>query len=258
MSDVESKVSSGNLLQRLGDALRSFLRWFDTETEAEAGVDAQRIDWVRVIPFIGLHVAAVVGVYFVGFSWFAFWVAVGLYALRMFAITGFYHRYFSHKAFKTSRPVQFVFALIGTASVQRGPLWWASHHRNHHRHSDTEADVHSHGDGLVYLHPEEGDTATSLGAFMAEGAWSTGDQGFTIWNGVEVREGDLCPDGRPGTFRWSVDGELQTGDPSRHVLRHREVIVLSFDPVGEQLGEPPQLEALPEPILGPDFTGSTG
>ena len=143
MSDVESKASSHTLLQRLGDALRSFLRWFDTETEAEAGADAQRIDWVRVIPFIGLHVAAVVGVYFVGFSWFAFWVAVGLYALRMFAITGFYHRYFSHKAFKTSRPVQFVFALIGTASVQRGPLWWASHHRNHHRHSDTEADVHS-------------------------------------------------------------------------------------------------------------------
>ncbi len=86
--------------------------------------------------------------------------------------------------------------------------------------TNAEADVHSHGDGLVYLHPEEGDTATSLGAFMAEGAWSTGDQGFTIWNGVEVREGDLCPDGRPGTFRWSVDGELQTGDPSRHVLRH--------------------------------------
>jgi stearoyl-CoA desaturase (delta-9 desaturase) len=61
----------------------------------------------------------------------------------MFAITGFYHRYFSHKAFKTSRPMQFLFGLIGATSVQRGPLWWAAHHRNHHRHSDTELDVHS-------------------------------------------------------------------------------------------------------------------
>jgi stearoyl-CoA desaturase (delta-9 desaturase) len=110
---------------------------------ADPGTDAQRIDWVRVIPFIALHVVAVAGVWFVGFSWFAFWTAVALYALRMFAITGFYHRYFSHKTFKTTRPVQFLFALLGASSVQRGPLWWAAHHRNHHRHSDTELDVHS-------------------------------------------------------------------------------------------------------------------
>ena len=129
--------------QWIVDAAKSFVRWFDTETAAADEADAQRIDWVRVVPFIGLHVAALAGVWFVGFSWFAFWTAVALYALRMFAITGFYHRYFSHKTFKTSRPVQFLFALLGASSVQRGPLWWAAHHRNHHRHSDTELDVHS-------------------------------------------------------------------------------------------------------------------
>ncbi|MBL0042383.1 MAG: fatty acid desaturase [Xanthomonadales bacterium] len=125
------------------DAAKAFARWFDTDTDAEPGADAHRIDWVRVIPFIGLHLAALIGVWFVGISWFAFWTAVVLYAVRMFAITGFYHRYFSHKTFKTSRPVQFLFAIVGAASVQRGPLWWAAHHRNHHRHSDTELDVHS-------------------------------------------------------------------------------------------------------------------
>ncbi|WP_240624033.1 acyl-CoA desaturase [Ahniella affigens] len=102
-----------------------------------------RIDWVRVVPFIGLHVTAIVGVCLVGASWIAVGVAVLLYALRMFAITGFYHRYFSHKTFRTSRPMQFLMALLGASSVQRGPLWWAAHHRNHHRHSDTEHDVHS-------------------------------------------------------------------------------------------------------------------
>ncbi len=125
------------------DAAKAFARWFDTTAANDASADSHRIDWVRVIPFIGLHVAALAGVWFVGFSWFAFWTAVALYALRMFAITGFYHRYFSHKTFETSRPVQFLFALVGAASVQRGPLWWAAHHRNHHRHSDTELDVHS-------------------------------------------------------------------------------------------------------------------
>ncbi len=119
------------------------VRWFDTSAavrEDESQLD--RVDWVRVIPFIGLHLACL-GVFFVGFSWTAVAVAAALYAIRMFAITGFYHRFFSHRSFKTSRPVQFLFGLIGASSVQRGPLWWAAHHRHHHRHSDQPADLHS-------------------------------------------------------------------------------------------------------------------
>jgi stearoyl-CoA desaturase (delta-9 desaturase) len=61
----------------------------------------------------------------------------------MFAITGFYHRYFSHRSFKTSRVVQFFFALLGNSSMQRGPLWWAATHRHHHKHSDEKVDAHS-------------------------------------------------------------------------------------------------------------------
>ena len=123
-------------------ALRAFVRWFDTATDDTEATPSDRIDWLRVLPFIGLH-AMCLGVIWVGFSWFALWTAALLYALRMFAITGFYHRYFSHKSFKTSRAMQFGFALLGSMSVQRGPLWWAAHHRNHHRHPDTEHDLHS-------------------------------------------------------------------------------------------------------------------
>jgi stearoyl-CoA desaturase (delta-9 desaturase) len=141
MPDLDPNTTSGapSPLRRIALA---FLRWFDTEAAGDADLTDRRIDWARVVPFIGLHLACL-GVFWVGFSWVALWTAVALYALRMFAITGFYHRYFSHKAFKTSRPVQFLFGLIGATSVQRGPLWWAAHHRNHHRHSDTEHDVHS-------------------------------------------------------------------------------------------------------------------
>jgi stearoyl-CoA desaturase (delta-9 desaturase) len=63
----------------------------------------------------------------------------------MFAITAGYHRYFSHRAFKTSRAFQLVLAVIGTASMQNGPLWWASWHRRHHKHADTALDPHSPG-----------------------------------------------------------------------------------------------------------------
>ncbi|PRH82698.1 acyl-CoA desaturase [Arenimonas caeni] len=132
-------------------ALRAIVLWFDTGAAPADDRDPDRIDWLRVLPFVGLHLACL-GVLWVGFSWFALWTAVALYAVRMFAITGFYHRYFSHKAFRTSRPVQFAFAVLGAASVQRGPLWWAAHHRHHHRHADTEHDVHSPRHGFWRSH----------------------------------------------------------------------------------------------------------
>jgi stearoyl-CoA desaturase (delta-9 desaturase) len=123
--------------------LGALMRWFDTQAEeALDPTQADRIDWVRVLPFIGLHLACL-GVIWVGFSWFAFWTALSLYGVRMFAITGFYHRYFSHRSFKTSRTIQFIFAVIGASAVQRGPLWWAAHHRHHHRTADTIEDLHS-------------------------------------------------------------------------------------------------------------------
>jgi stearoyl-CoA desaturase (Delta-9 desaturase) len=103
---------------------------------------ARRVDWVRMSPFLLMHVACL-GVFWVGASTTAVSVAVALYFIRMFAITGFYHRYFSHRSFKTTRAAQFVFGVLGASAVQRGPLWWAAHHRYHHIHSDTLDDVHS-------------------------------------------------------------------------------------------------------------------
>src|SRR5881392_3872970 len=102
-------------------ALRALVLWFDTSRSADDGGDVDRVEWLRVMPFLAAHLACL-GVFFVGVSPVALWMAAGLYALRMFAITGFYHRYFSHRAFRTSRALQFGFALVGASSVQRGPL----------------------------------------------------------------------------------------------------------------------------------------
>lgn len=122
------------------------ITWFDNEAVSVnpslTEGNWSDIDWVRVIPFIVLHLACL-AVFWVGFSWFAFYFAIALYVVRMFAVTGFYHRYFSHKAFRTSRVTQFMMALAGAAAVQRGPLWWASHHRHHHAYSDNHKDSHS-------------------------------------------------------------------------------------------------------------------
>ncbi len=69
--------------------------------------------------------------------------ASALYWLRMFAITGGYHRYFSHRAYSTGRVFQFVLGFLAQTTGQKSVLWWAAKHRNHHRHSDTAQDLHS-------------------------------------------------------------------------------------------------------------------
>jgi stearoyl-CoA desaturase (delta-9 desaturase) len=121
--------------------IKILLSWFDN-AQAEHANQPYHIDYLRVIPFVLLHIACIT-VIWVGWSWFSIFFALALYAIRMFAITAFYHRYFSHKAFQTSRVGQFIFAIIGATAVQRGPLWWAGHHREHHMHSDKSQDAHS-------------------------------------------------------------------------------------------------------------------
>jgi len=141
--------------------------WFDGHAiGAEVG-EPRRIDWWRQIPFIAIH-AGCLTLPWVGVSTMAVAVAAALYALRMFAITGFYHRYFSHQAFRAGRAVQFVFAALAASAAQRGPLWWASHHRHHHVHADEPEDCHSAlRHGFLWSH---------LGWFMARENFATRDR----------------------------------------------------------------------------------
>lgn len=129
-------------------------RWVDSGVAADAEPvgDARRVDWPRVLPFVAMHLGCL-GAFWTGVSATALAVAASLYLLRMFAITAFYHRYFSHRAFRTSRAAQFAFALIGASAVQRGPIWWAAHHRHHHAQADRPEDCHSPAQhGFLWSH----------------------------------------------------------------------------------------------------------
>ena len=97
---------------------------------------------LKSLPFFLLHVVCL-AVFFVPATLVAVLMCVGLYVVRMFGITAGYHRYFSHRSYKTSRWFQFVMAWIGCSAMQKGPLWWSGHHREHHLYSDTPDDPHS-------------------------------------------------------------------------------------------------------------------
>ncbi len=102
----------------------------------------RRLDWKRSLPFFGIHLAAL-GIFWTGATGPDLIACAVTYFTRMFAITGGFHRYFSHRSYKTGRVFQFLLAWEGTAAVQKGVLWWAANHRHHHAHSDTEHDTHS-------------------------------------------------------------------------------------------------------------------
>lgn len=89
-----------------------------------------------------MHVACLLALW-TGVSTVAVVTCLALYVVRMFAITAGFHRLLAHRAYKTGRVFQFLIAFVGTASYQKGPLWWSAHHRRHHLHTDTEADLHS-------------------------------------------------------------------------------------------------------------------
>lgn len=106
----------------------------------------------RTLPFYAIHVAAL-SVFFVPFSWGLVALCLGLYLVKMFALTAGFHRYLSHRSFKTSRPFQLVLIVTAMMTLQKGPLWWAAHHRQHHRASDQEGDLHSPGlHGFLWAH----------------------------------------------------------------------------------------------------------
>jgi stearoyl-CoA desaturase (delta-9 desaturase) len=121
-------------------------------TSIDVVQDHDDIMYPDLVLFLLVHAGCFVAVW-TGVTWQAIGLGIGLYWLRMFAIGAAYHRYFSHRAYSTSRAFQFVLAVLAQSSAQKSVLWWAAKHRHHHLHSDTRQDVHSpRHKGFVYSH----------------------------------------------------------------------------------------------------------
>jgi len=111
----------------------------------------ERVWWRKSVPFFLVHLAPL-GLFWTGFGWHEAALVAVLYVARMFFITAGFHRYFAHRAYKTGRVMQFVLAFCASSSCQKGVLWWAAHHRAHHRYSDTALDIHSPQRGFWWSH----------------------------------------------------------------------------------------------------------
>jgi stearoyl-CoA desaturase (delta-9 desaturase) len=166
----------------------------------------EKVNWVSSIPFLLFHCVPLLA-FVTGVTWKAVAIGVVFYGVRMFAVTGGYHRYFAHRSYRVSRPVQFVLAFVGTTAAQKGPLWWAGHHRAHHRYADTDVDIHSPQKGFWWSHigwilcdkysATDLDTVRDLAQYPelrfldrynAIGPWALGVLAFLIggWSGLVV------------------------------------------------------------------------
>jgi hypothetical protein len=118
--------------------------------------------------------------------------------------------------------------------------------------TDTKAGLHSHGDGLIHIHPFAEDEATdnaTVGRYFEYGGYEVDEDHLALWDDLNVTSGGTCPDGRTATVRWSVNGEEQDGNPADYKPDDQDVIVIGFLPEGDPLGEPRAevLAALPNP-----------
>jgi stearoyl-CoA desaturase (delta-9 desaturase) len=137
----------------VAEALERSIDPIATPDTRDIPVDATRT-WVGTVSmtvYFAIHAACLLA-FLTGVSALDIALCLGTFYLRMWAITGGYHRYFAHKTFKTSRAFQFLMAFIGCSSVQKGPLWWAAGHRRHHRYSDQPGDMHSPREGFYWSH----------------------------------------------------------------------------------------------------------
>jgi len=125
----------------------------DQPLGSHLNVDATRtwVGTVSMVTYYVIHAACLLALY-TGVSAVDVGLCLGTYYLRLLGITAGYHRYFAHKAYKTSRAFQFALAFLGCSAIQKGPLWWAAAHRRHHRYADQPGDVHSPREGFYWSH----------------------------------------------------------------------------------------------------------
>ncbi|KAI3968933.1 hypothetical protein MKW92_002068 [Papaver armeniacum] len=87
------------------------------------------------------------------FSWGALWVALVLFWMTThIGISLSYHRNLTHKSFKLTKPLEYLFAYFGLHAAQRDPMWWVSIHRHHHQFTDSDRDPHSPVEGFWFSH----------------------------------------------------------------------------------------------------------
>ena len=108
-------------------------------------------DWIVLAWIVAMHVGALAA--FFTFSWKALGVCLFLWWLTggVGICLGF-HRYFTHRSYRTPKLIEYLLAICGAMAGEAGPISWVAAHRYHHTYSDTDQDPHSPLKGFWWSH----------------------------------------------------------------------------------------------------------
>lgn len=115
----------------------------------------RRLDWTNVLFMAASHllaVGAVAWLVFVEASPWTIGLGVLWYALCGFAITGGYHRHFSHPTYHANPLLRLFYLLFGAAAVQNSAIRWSADHRRHHAKTDKDEDPYNITVGFWWAH----------------------------------------------------------------------------------------------------------
>jgi stearoyl-CoA desaturase (delta-9 desaturase) len=103
-------------------------------------------------------------------------ILAAMYVVTAGGITVGFHRMLTHRSFRTHKPTEYLFAILGSMAVQGSVIAWVADHRKHHAHTDVEGDPHSphvgYGDGLG---------GVLGGLWHAHTGWLLSEQGRADW-----------------------------------------------------------------------------
>lgn len=113
-------------------------------------------DWVNIAfltltPVIGI-VGTAAYTWYAGFELWMLILMAAMYFAVGLSITAGYHRFFSHKTYEASAPVQIFYAIFGALAAQNSILWWSSSHRVHHKYADKDWDPYNIRRGFFWAH----------------------------------------------------------------------------------------------------------
>jgi len=138
--------------------------------------------------------------------------------------------------------------------------WMDDPEKFHNRadNANLRAGIHSHGDGLIHMHPysgdESGDRAT-IGRYFKYGGWKIGPKSFTWYDGAKHENGDSCPaTNKKGIVRWTVNGEEQSSNPAEYRPQDQDTVAVYFVDKNADLagiGDPGSKANLENPVDEP-------
>jgi len=123
-------------------------------SQTVGAANTKKLNYPVAIALAVIHIGAL-GIFLpMFFSWSAVWVALGLYVLTGMGVTLVFHRLLTHRSMVVPKWFEYVLTVIGTLSLQGGPIEWVAQHRAHHAHADADGDPHDTHHGMPWAHLE--------------------------------------------------------------------------------------------------------